>query len=188
MAYTDTDELFSLLPAFEAQKVDYLAAMLVSQADADGIIDSALDSRYVVPFGNYSKVSDPPNECPRIVTTIASMLARSIFLSGEYMSNVANSQPRVSMVLWDRAWMLLNKIIAGEMQVNGPGATALASTNLGIWFRKRDYISPLKDFDLESPLYPRLHDRMRIAGRMNQLRMVGDNGEVTYYVGMACNG
>ena len=184
MAYTNIGELFEQLPTFKA-KPDYLTvwgpSMALSQRDADSIVDSALDKQYQVPFSDYS-IDPGPNLCPRIVTTIASLLTRSIFLSGEYLTNAANSQPRAAIALWDRAWMLLNKIINGDMQVTGSDVSPILSTNAGIWARKRKYTSPLKDFDLESPLYPRLHDQMRDGSR--GLKMVADDGTVTYYLGV----
>jgi len=186
--YTDAAGLFSQMPSFKKQ-VDlnneagqnYVIAMEFSQTDADAIIDSVLDKLYSVPFPFWVASSPGPNNCPPIVTTIAGMLSRSIFLSGQYLADPANAQPRASMVLWDRAWMMLNKILSGDMQVVGPETSPVKNYNLGIWVSKNKVPSPLKNFDLESPLYPRLHDRMR--GNQICLRFVADDGTLSYYSG-----
>lgn len=182
MSYTDTNTLLSSLPSFDNTNGDYTAPMQSSQADADGIIDSALDNLYTVPFKNY-ELNANPQPCPRIITTIAGMLAKSIFLSGEFLSNVANAQPRVSVILWDRAWMLLNKLINGEIRVVGTTASPILASP-GIYAVKKKTESVLPNFDLESPLCPPLHNRMR--SNQYRLRYIADDGTVVYYQGVCC--
>jgi hypothetical protein len=184
MAYTDTALLLSGLPSFDNTDNEFTTPMQLSQSDADAIINSALDTLYTVPFADYVVDADP-QPCPGIVTTVAGMLSKSIFLSGEFLSNSANAQPRQSMMLWDRAWMLLNKLIAGDLKVVGNSVTPILASNPGIWAVKKKVASVLADFDLESPLYPRLHDRMR-GPNMYRLKYIADDGSIQYYSGACC--
>lgn len=157
--YVDPNKVFEQLPAFKANQAVYDSAMSISIEEAESIVDSTLGTRFVVPFPAYDDQVDP-NPCPRIITTISSLLARSIFLSGSYMVDASNAEPRMSRLLYERAEMLMKKLVNGEMII-GDSSNPNVSKNLGVYSGTRNKKPTLKNFDLESKLTPRLHTQMR---------------------------
>lgn len=157
--YVDPNKLFEQMPAFKQNQAIYAEAMLISIDEAESIIDATLGTRYVVPFADYDDQIDP-NPCPRIVTTISSLMSRAIFLSGSYLVDASNAEPRMSKLLYDRAEELMKKLVEGCMII-GDSQNPNVSKNLGVYSGTRGKKPSLKHFDLESRLTPRLHTQMR---------------------------
>ena len=163
--YVDIDNLFGQMPAFEEQAVLYTPALTESITEAESIIDSKLGTRYSTPFADYS--ATPPNPCPKIITTISSILSRSISLSGSYLADQANAEPRAAKMLWDRAMYLMDEIIDGKMKiVSSDPLIDFAAKNRGVYSNTLGKKPTLKNFDLESPFNPSLHDQMRGADQL----------------------
>lgn len=166
MSYVDMDTIFEQLPSFQTNQTEYEPAMTSSIADAESIVDSVLAAVATVPFQAFDSNADP-NPCPPIITTITNMLAKSIFLSDSYRAEASNSELRSSKLLYDRAWHLLEQIVAGKMAIVGGVTTGIGSRRLGVYSSTRGIASALKYFDLESQLYPNLHRQMRqFQGRL----------------------
>lgn len=179
--YVDPDKLFEQMPAFKATQATYDPAMLISIAEAESIVDSTLGTRYTVPFAEYDALVDP-NPCPRIVTTISSLLSRAIFLSGCYMVDASNAEPRMSKLLYERAEDLMKKLVEGGMVI-GDSANPNISKNLGVYSGTRGKKPTLKNFDLESRLTPRLHTQMRSGDPEVAVDDNGDPYEIDLTIG-----
>ena len=163
MAYVNVDSIFTLLPAFEPNKdTVYASPMAASLFDAEGIVNGVLGSKYNVPFPDYNENPEP--RTPAIVQTITNMLTRSIFLSGCYLSDAANAEPAFAKLLWDRAWMMLEKIMCGEISIIstvGGVVQPLSTTRRGIYSNTIGRKPSMRFFDMESRLCPQLHVQMR---------------------------
>jgi len=160
MSYCDPDKLFAQMPAFNANKATYTTAMTISIEEAESIIDATLGVRFTVPFPAYNALANP-NPCPKIITTISSLLSRAIFLSGCYLVDASNAEPKMSKLLYDRAEELMKKLVDGSMTIVDQPGNPNVTKNLGVYSGTRNKIPNLKNFDLESRLQPRLHAQMR---------------------------
>lgn len=168
MPYSDIAGIKRRMPGFFAdQDTAFYSSYVQNLDDADmeakSIIDSFLGAKYKTPFSDF--LAEPPAPlCPGIIVTIAGLLTRSQFLLDQYLGDGQNAEPRQSKALYDRAMMLLEKIIKGEIVLDG--VDLVANTHLGIYSSTYGKKSILYHFDFYHQVKPDLHYQL---GRPNEI-------------------
>mgnify|MGYP001191762296 CR=1 FL=1 len=157
MAYCLADDILKQLPGFASSEAEIAEALTLSIAEADSIIDSKLASRFPVPFAAKTNLTSPP----KIIESISRILTRSIFLSGSYLANAENTEPKLAGILWDRAMSLMEMLTDGSMTIPDLPNEALSNVSPGIISNTRNKTPNLRTFDLRSTLSPDLHTQMR---------------------------
>lgn len=165
MPYCFKADLIETLPAFKGTSVEaqISEALDLSIEEADSIIDAKLSLRYEVPF-TQKVAAAPPVEAtnpPKIVETISKILSKSIFLSGTYLANAANAEPKTAEIFWNRAMYLLDCLVSGSMAIHDIPDGAVAQNSPGIVSNTKGKKPNVRSFDMFSPLSPDLNTQMR---------------------------